>query len=127
MLPLKSRHDEFIGKSYIDSTTSHPFTTRRWNIRPGRSLSPPLSELYPEYYEPIEPGQKTPPHESSSFDVASVELEYVAVERNIAMLEDAQETKDKRHQEKIPPRSCPKTRARDSIYFAPKHRRQSRR
>lgn len=40
--------------------TSDLITTRDRTPRPARRSSPPLSNLFPEYYEPIEPEQSSP-------------------------------------------------------------------
>ncbi|KAI9880918.1 MAG: hypothetical protein M1830_009986 [Pleopsidium flavum] len=99
---LNSHDDEFRGENYIDYSTSHPVITRPWNIRPERNPSPTLSELYPEYYEPIEPGQKSPTHEPSSLDTANCGPDTVELNSKKSMLEDFDAAKDELHQQQFP-------------------------
>lgn len=49
-----------------DSRTAYPVMTRDWALRLSRRSSPPLCDLFPEYYGPIEPDQT-----SSSLELAN--------------------------------------------------------
>ena len=65
-----------------DTRASYPLITRDWAAQPVRRSSPPLCDLFPEYYEPIEPEQTTSYVESSGATNMSPELDHASPERD---------------------------------------------
>lgn len=71
-------HDDilFATAKTNSRTSDHLVTTRDSALRPARRSSPPLSDLFPEYYEPIEPEPSSSKSEPSDTTEVNFEFEH---------------------------------------------------
>lgn len=71
-----AQDDTLFDIANTKSKTSDLVTTRDWALRPIMRSSPPLFDLFPEYYEPIEPEQSSSVSEPSGTINSTSDIEH---------------------------------------------------